>query len=163
MAEVVGIAGSIVGFVGLTGQIVRGYVVFVRSDSLAVANKIIRISYLSNFFQGVKDAPEDIRILLTELAILRPLAERVETHAKQCSDLPAGVVQAEIEPGLKYCADSIVSLKELVKKYDIPSDRMRGLMRRASFVFANKQFDKHMGKLERSKGYLIFAQTVLMR
>lgn len=89
----------------------------------------------------------------------------METHAKLCNRLPSGSisVQAEIEPGLKYCADMIANLEELVKSYDGKMDGRGGLMRRAGFVFASKKFDKHVGRLERSKGYLIFAQTVLIR
>jgi hypothetical protein len=91
------------------------------------------------------------------------LAACVETHAKQCNQLPSTAVsvQAEIEPGLKYCAESIAALDEAVKKYDGKFDR-RGVIRKAGFVFANQQFDKHIARLDRSKSYLIFAQTVLI-
>jgi hypothetical protein len=79
--------------------------------------------------------------------------------------LPSGSLsaQAEVEPGLRFCADCIAGLEELVKKYEGKLDRGGGLMRKAGFAFSRKQFDKHIRRLERSKGYLLFAQTVLIR
>ena len=82
-------------------------------------NARISTAYLSDFFQSVKHVPEDVQILRTELAIIRPLAEQVENRARQCHELSgATLVKAEIEPGLKYCADSITSLEELIRKYN---------------------------------------------
>ncbi len=52
MAEALGIAGSVVSFVGLAGQVAQG------------------VNYLYNFFNSMQDAPRDIKSLATELKIL---------------------------------------------------------------------------------------------
>ena len=91
MAETVGLAASIVGLIGLAGKLTEGCI------------------YLRSFFEGVKNAPEDVQLIYNELEILLGASKAIETR------LEAGVLdgmlqEAEFRPALEQCVRTVETL-----------------------------------------------------
>jgi hypothetical protein len=66
MAEAVGLAASIAGLIGITGQPGKG------------------ILFIKGFLDDAKDAPDDIRLLSVEVELLSSAAQKTESLLVMC-------------------------------------------------------------------------------
>ena len=133
MAEALGVAGSVVSFIGLAGQVAQG------------------VNYLCAFFDSVQDAPSDIRSLSSDLKVLGTILDEVGRD---------GIESASLTAALKRCKDVIEDLESLVQKskLTIEQSKARRLWSQMSTAFRNEKFRKHIEKLEGSKSTLLHAK-----
>jgi hypothetical protein len=132
MAEALGIAGSVVSFVGLAGQVAQG------------------VNYLYNFFNSIQDAPKDIKSLAAELKIVGTILDEVNRDV---------VDSACLRAGFQHCKDIIADLDGLVQKSNLASKQSKAkrLWSQMSTAFRNEEFRKYIEKLERAKTTLLHA------
>lgn len=98
MAEAVGLAASIAGLIGITGQLAKG------------------VLFLKGFVEDTKNAPEDIRSLAAELELLGSAATKTDKLLVKCKD---GGLDFDLEverKGLKRYADMIENLGTKIEK-----------------------------------------------
>ena len=133
MAEALGVAGSVVSFIGLAGQVAQG------------------VNYLYNFFDSVQDAPSDVRSLAGELKILSDIL--VDVHGD-------GDHTATLGAALQRCKEVVGDLESLVQKSKLTSEqsKTRKVWSQMSTAFRNEKFRKHIEKLERAKSTLLHAK-----
>lgn len=133
MAEALGIAGSVVSFVGLASQIAQG------------------VNYLYNFFNSMQNAPSDIKSLAAELKILGTILDEVNRDV---------VVSAALGAALQLCRDIIAELEGLVQKSSLTSkqSKVKRLWSQMSTAFRNEEFRKYIERLERAKITLLHAK-----
>ena len=133
MAEALGIAGSVVSFVGLASQIAQG------------------VDYLYNFFNSMQNAPSDIKSLAAELKILGTILDEVNRDV---------VVSAALGAALQLCRDIIAELEGLVQKSSLTSkqSKVKRLWSQMSTAFRNEEFRKYIERLERAKISLLHAK-----
>jgi hypothetical protein len=132
MAEALGIAGRIVSFVGLAGQIAQG------------------VNYLYNFFNSMQDAPSDIKLLAAELKIMGTILDEVDRDE---------VDSAALGAALQLCKDSVAELEGLVQKSNLTSKQSmaKRVWSQMSTAFRNEEFRKYIRRLERAKTTLLHA------
>lgn len=136
MAETIGIAGSIVSFVGLVGQILQGCIA-------------IR-SILDDF----KDASTDFRDLRHELLIFQAGLDSLRiTLGHEVNVIDAVPVRQVLEFGHKCIND----LRNLVEKLDERS----AFKARISAVWRRNKIQKHVSKLQRARLMFVSAQMTL--
>jgi len=133
MAEALGVAGSVVSFVGLAGQVAQG------------------VNYLYNFFESVRDAPSDIRSLAGDLKVLGEILDEVGRD---------GIESAPLTAALQRCKDVLADLESLVQKSKLTSEQSkpRSVWSQMSTAFRNEKFRKHIEKLEGAKSTLLHAR-----
>jgi hypothetical protein len=133
MAEALGIAGSVVSFVGLAGQIAQG------------------VNYLYNFFNSMQDAPSDIKSLAAELKILGTILDEVNRDV---------VDSAALGAALQLCKDTVAELEALVQESNLTSkqSKVKRLWSQMSTVFRNEEFRKYIERRERAKITLLHAK-----
>ena len=133
MAEALGIAGSVVSFVGLAGQVAQG------------------VNYLYNFFNSMQDAPNDIKSLAAELKILGTILDEVNRDV---------VDSAALGAALQLCKDIVAELEGLVQKSNLTSkqSKVKRLWSQMSTAFRNEEFRKYIERLERAKTSLLHAK-----
>jgi hypothetical protein len=133
MAEALGIAGSVVSFVGLVGQVAQG------------------VNYLYSFFNSMQDAPSDIKSLAAELKLLGTILDEVNRDVADSAALRAA---------LQLCKDIITELEGLVQKSNLTSkqSRVKRLWSQMSTAFRNEEFRKYIERLERAKITLLHAK-----
>jgi hypothetical protein len=137
MAEALGIAGSVVSFVGLAGQVAQG------------------VNYLYNFFNSMQDAPNDIKSLAAELKILGTILDEVNRDVVDSAALGAALGAA-----LQLCKDIVAELEGLVQKSNLTSkqSKVKRLWSQMSTAFRNEEFRKYIERLERAKTSLLHAK-----
>jgi hypothetical protein len=133
MAEALGVAGSVVSFVGLAGQVAQG------------------INYLYNFFNTMKDAPSDVKSLAEELKVLGTILDEVDRD--RLDSAPVGAA-------LQRCKDVIEELEDLIRKSNLTTEqsRTRKIWSQMSAAFRNEKFRKYTEQLERAKSMLLHAK-----
>ncbi|KAN0122653.1 hypothetical protein V8E51_000979 [Hyaloscypha variabilis] len=133
MAEALGVAGSVVSFIGLAGQIAQG------------------VNYLYNFFDSVQDAPSDIRLLVEELKALGDVLDEVDGDQ---------IDTAPLQTALQRCKDVIRDLEGLVQKSKLTSEqsKTRKLWSQMGTAFRNEKFRKYIERLERAKTTVLYAR-----
>jgi hypothetical protein len=133
MAEALGVAGSVVSFIGLAGQIAQG------------------VNYLYNFFDSVQDAPSDIRLLVEELKALRDVLDEVDGDQ---------IDSAPLQTALQRCKDVIRDLEGLVQKSKLTSEQSkpRKLSSQMGTAFRNEKFRKYIERLGRAKTTVLYAR-----
>jgi hypothetical protein len=98
MAEALGVAGSVVSFIGLAGQVAQG------------------ANYLYNFFDGMQDAPSDVRSLAEELKILGNILDEINRD---------GVDSAALRTALRSRNDIAAELEGLIHKSKLTSEQSK--------------------------------------
>ena len=134
MAEALGIAGSVVSFVGLVGQVMQGVV------------------FLHGFLGDIKDAPEDIRDLNTALKLLAEVLGDIQKDGEGSDSLREAII---------YCESWVSKLKGLVERHALISSQPAGgkAWSRMGVAFRNKKFRKYINGLEAAKTMLLHAQV----
>lgn len=138
MAEALGVAGSVISFVGFVGQLTQGVV------------------FLCGFLSDIKDAPEDIENLNTVLRLLSIILEDVQKHDEDSPALQTAVI---------YCESWVAKLKSLVQRYT-PNAGETGVKRvwsQLNVAFRSKKFKKYIEGLETAKSMILHAQVDLAR
>jgi hypothetical protein len=118
-------ASGVIAVVSLTKQVVQG------------------CSYLRQIFDDAHTAPEEIRLLTTELAIL----ERIVRTTPDDSDH---------RDALDFCNEAVVKLRSVIDKYaEIDgAGTHRKWGRRLSMALSTEKIHKHLGRLREAKTYL---------
>jgi hypothetical protein len=133
MTEALHVAGSVVSFIRLAGQVTQG------------------VSYLYNFFNSMQDAPGDIRSLAEELKTLGDILEGVGQD---------GIDSKALTAALQRCKDVTGDLGDLIQKSNLTSEqsKARKLWSQMSTTFRNEKFQKYTERLERAKSTLLHAK-----
>jgi hypothetical protein len=133
MTEALGVAGSVVSFIRLAGQVAQG------------------VSYLYTFFNSMQDAPGDIRSLAEELKTLGDILEEVGQD---------GIDSKALTAALQRCKDVTGDLEDLIQKSNLTSEqsKARKLWSQMSTAFRNEKFLKYTERLEKAKSTLLHAK-----
>jgi len=133
MTEALGVAGNVVSFVRLAGQVAQG------------------VSYLYNFFNRMQDAPSDIRSLAEELKTLGDILEEIGQD---------GIDSKALTAALQRCQDVIGDLEDLIQKSNLTTEqsKARKLWSQMSTAFRSEKFRKYTEQLERAKSTLLHAK-----
>jgi hypothetical protein len=118
-------ASGVIAVVSLAGQVLQG------------------CSYIRQVFEGVQTAPEEIRLLTTELVVI----ERIVRAAPD---------NGEHNDALDFCNEAVAKLRNIIEKYaeiDGPG-RYRKWGRRLSMALSIDKIQKHLGRLRQAKTYL---------
>ncbi len=141
MAEAIGLGASVVAFIGLAGQIAQG------------------CQFARTVLDDVKDAPEDLRCLRTEIRLFEVTVDGFKNLLADIIDLgiPAGQT-ATVQLALDYSEEAVAGLLKLINK-----DKHRGSRwGQIRFAFVKDKCAKHVARLERAKGYLSAAQAGIL-
>ncbi|KAG9756548.1 hypothetical protein KCU73_g4862, partial [Aureobasidium melanogenum] len=135
MAEVFGAVASGIGIAGVAAQAVDG------------------IRKLQAFCNDIRDAPEEIKYLTTELEILLGTIASIEAQIQRNSTLCGNM---DPTPALRFVDQSVRSLNAVIEKLngEIAQKRMMGSMKMA---WKKKVLESHLMKIERSKTSLSLA------
>ncbi|KAG9526791.1 hypothetical protein KCV07_g253, partial [Aureobasidium melanogenum] len=137
MAEVFGVVASGIGIAGVAAQAIDG------------------IRKLQAFCNDIRDAPEEIKYLTTELEILLGTIANIETQIQRNSTLCGNM---DPTPALRFVDQSVRSLNAVIEKLnaEIVQKRRMGSMKMA---WRKKVLESHLMKIERSKTSLSLAVT----
>jgi hypothetical protein len=133
-AEVIALGASVVGFVGLAGQILQGCL------------------FVQNFLEALEDAPADIEVLRSELLIFQTSLDTFQSTLKVVGDDAIG---EDVRLALEYSNKAINELRKVVSKL---ADRRHGCMTNFSMVLRKVRISKHVKTLERAWTLLLCAQ-----
>jgi hypothetical protein len=122
MAEAIGLGASVVAFIGLAGQVIQG------------------CQYTHTILDDVKNAPDDIRSLHTEINLLD---RTLETFNHE-------VIGAETKLALDYCEEAMAGLLKLILKIRKTGNSWSQI----KFAFSKDKISKHISRVERAKGYI---------
>ncbi|KAI9644401.1 hypothetical protein NHQ30_007758 [Ciborinia camelliae] len=127
-------AGGVITVVSLAGQVVQG------------------CKYLHTIFEDAKDAPTEVRLLNTELAIIDSISTKFATSAPD---------DAEHRAALDFCNEAIYKLRDLVDKYSILTGTgRRKWSTRLGLALNNTKIMKYLNRLREAKGHLERFQTL---
>lgn len=136
MAEVLGIAASIIAIAQLAG-------------------KLTSVSY--SYIECLKNATQDLRDLANELAslssILATLQKNIDTDPGASATLQ---LLGDTDGPLKVCEKV---LKELQQKLKPPRKGFAGLIKRAKWPLKKEETMQYVARVERHKSLFIFALT----
>ena len=129
-------ASSIIAIVGLAGQVVQGCM------------------YLNSILGGMKDAPDDLALLIRELEIIQQVASALSEENFRSDAVPIG---CDPTPALEFCIEAIGKVQKLVANYGGPSGALDHMNLRQRFQMGMSQdkIRKHLGRLERAKTHLL--------
>jgi hypothetical protein len=133
MAEVLGIAASAAGIIGLTGQIAQG------------------CFFIKNFLSDVKSAPEDVQRLKRELELIGALAKTTKKVVRQSAQL--GIELEDDLPAIQQCLEVVQSLRSTLQKQAnlFEGDGKGKWWERMKVAARKKMLDMEVGRLERTK------------
>lgn len=134
-AEAIALGASVVGFVGLTGQILQGCL------------------FVQNFLQALEDAPADIGVLRSELLIFQASLDAFKSTLNVVGDDAVG---EDIRLSLEYSSKAINELRKVVSKL---GDGSHGCMTNFSMVVRKVRISKHVKTLERARSLLLCSQV----
>jgi hypothetical protein len=143
MAEAIGAGASVIAFVGIAGQLAQGC-----QNAQAI-------------FDGIKDASGDLRSLHTEVKIFQLTLETFGNILEEVAD--SGIVVEEkgqalaTQLALQYSEEAIEQLLALLAKKN--SKHIWGKIR---FAIGKDKCAKHVGRMERAKGYILTAQASIL-
>lgn len=140
MAEVAGIVGSALSIVGLAGQILQGC-------------ENVRI-----FLDSIKDASNDIRLLRTEIKMFLSFLEIYKFTLGQVDWSEDEEWWELARLALDYSDEAVTKLQSLVIKLD---NRKCGGWSDARFLMKKTKIEKHLGRIEKAKGYILASRTSL--
>jgi hypothetical protein len=143
MAEAIGVGASVIAFVGLVGQLAQGC-----QNARAILDDI-------------KDASGDLRSLHTEVKIFQLTLETFGNILEEVADSGI-VVEAEgqalaTQLALQYSEEAVAQLLALLLKKN--SGNIWGKIR---FAIGKDKCAKHVGRIERAKGYILTAQASIL-
>ena len=98
MAEVVGLAASVAGLVGITGQIGKS------------------IIFVKGFLEDTKNAPDEVRSLAAEIELLGSAAEKTDRLLVKCQADGLDIDLNEERKGLTRYAEIIEKLRTKIEK-----------------------------------------------
>lgn len=131
---------EIVGIVRFAGQILQG------------------CQNIRTFLDAVNDATDDLRLFRTEVKIFLSLIEEFKTTLAQVD----WSVEAErwdlARLALDYSDEAVTGLQNLMNEYD---SRKPGRWNDVSLVMRKGKFEKHLGRMEKAKGYMLASRTNL--
>jgi hypothetical protein len=133
-AEAIGLGASVVGFVGLAGQILQGCL------------------FVQNFLDALEDAPADIEVLRSELIIFQTSLDTFQSTLNAVGDDAIG---EDVRLALDYSNKIINELRKVVSKL---GDGHYGCMTNFSMVMRKARISKHVKTLERARTMLLCAQ-----
>jgi hypothetical protein len=133
MAEAIGLGASVVAFIGLAGQVIQG------------------CQYTHTILDDVKNAPDDIRSLHTEINLLDRTLETFKNLLTQLSNTGNHeVIGAETKLALDYCEEAMAGLLKLILKIRKTGNSWSQI----KFAFSKDKISKHISRVERAKGYI---------
>jgi len=143
MAEAIGLGASVVAFIGLAGQVAQG------------------CKFVRDILGDVKDASNDIRALRTEIQLFELTLNHFQASL---ADIEAAGIPVPasygvgIELALEYSEEAMASLLGLI------AQKAGGetITTRIKFAFKKDKCSKHLGRLERAKGYVSTAQASIL-
>jgi len=140
MAEVFGIVRSALGLVSFAGQVLQG------------------CQNIRTVLDAVNDATDDLRLFRTELKIFLSLLEEFKTTLAQVD----WSVEAErwdlARLALDYSDEAVTGMQSLLDEYDV---RKPGRWNDIRFAMRKGKFDKHQGRMDKAKGYILASRTNL--
>ena len=140
MAEVVGIVASALSIVGFAGQILQG------------------CQNVRTFLDSVNDASDDLRLFRTDVKIFLSLLESFRTTLAQADwSVEAGRWDLA-RLALDYSHEAVTGLQNLVNEYD---RRKPSTWNDIRLVVRKSKFEKHLGRIEKAKGYILASRTSL--
>ena len=140
MAEVVGIVASALSIVGFAGQILQG------------------CQNVRTFLDSVNDASDDLRLFRTDVKIFLSLLESFRTTLAQADwSVEAGRWDLA-RLALDYSHEAVTGLQNLVNEYD---RRKPSTWNDIRLVVRKSKFEKHLGRTEKAKGYILASRTSL--
>ncbi|KAK0111701.1 hypothetical protein ONS95_002044 [Cadophora gregata] len=145
MAEVVGLAASIAGLVGITGQIGKS------------------ILFIKGFLEDARDAPEEIRSLASELELLASAAMKTDTLLVKCQTDGVVINLEEERKGLKRYANMIEILKTKIEKDIKRFGPGKGhWWERVGSATRKKSVEGYLVGVERAKSLVFGIETKIM-
>lgn len=136
MAEV----GTIISIVSLAGATLEG------------------LKTLCLFFRSIRDVPEEVSILSTELLLVQKIIENLYPQIRNIELEP---YQVGLELALNNCNRAVVRLKALIQRH-YPSGHKKSHKRywkQIVVAFKKEDFKKHIAHLERAKASILAAQA----
>lgn len=130
MAEVVGLAASIIGVIQLTGQLAG-------------------IGY--GYIGGVKRAPKDLRDLVRELSSLIDVLTALQDYVEENPQSPALRMLGKKDGPLQGCTEELEALKSNIN----PKDGQKlGVRERLKWPLKDTETAQHIVRIERHKSSL---------
>jgi len=141
MAEVVGIIGSAFGVIGFACQIIQG------------------CQNISAFLDSVADASDDLRLLRTEVKMFLSLLESFKSILAQIdwSDDPERLDLVRL--ALDYSNEAVTKLQNLMNEH---GNGKQGSWESVKILMKKRKIEKHLGRMEKAKGYILASQTNLL-
>lgn len=130
MAEVLGVASSIIGIFQLTG-------------------KLVSLGY--GFIGGIKRAPKEIRALANELISLSQVLDTLQEYADNHPESPALQRLNEKAGPLQVCTQELKELESVLE--------LKGNLDRFMWPLKEKDTLQYIAQIERHKSLFIFALT----
>jgi hypothetical protein len=140
MAEALGVGASVVGFIGLAGQILQG------------------CHYISTLFDDIKDAPETLLYLWTEIKAFRIVLQGFQQALQsmgQSTNIDAASEQ--VITALTTSSTTIRDLKALLDKHS--HQGKRDWWKAFKVAVVKSIFMKHCDRLEKAKIDILLAQS----
>ena len=141
MAEAFGIAGGIASFPALMKQLISFY----------------------NFYENLRDVPEDVQNIVTEITTLRSSLNTSGLYSQQLES--QGYDAEEFRSLLLETSKWLKKVEEMLEDCTAEASIGRGLTlgKRIRFLFKKKKIGGHIGVLERMKAFLMAARSNLER
>jgi D-mannonate dehydratase len=133
-AEAIAFGASVVGFIGLAGQILQGCL------------------FVQDFLEALEDAPADIEALQSELVIFQTSIDKFQATLNVVDDDAIG---EDVRLALEYSNKAINDLRKVVSKL---ADRRHGCITNFSMVVRKVRISRHVKTLERAWMLLLCAQ-----
>ncbi|KAK5049070.1 hypothetical protein LTR84_005493 [Exophiala bonariae] len=131
MAEVLGVVASGLSVAAFAGQLAQGS------------------TYLYHFLRDIKDAPDDIQLLLQELQLLTPILATVQGFSETRDN--------NLQEALELCEHAVKALLAVLKAGEVAPDftKWNRLKKQLGAAFGIQQRTKHLQALERAKSMLL--------
>jgi hypothetical protein len=133
-AEAIAFGASVVGFIGLAGQILQGCL------------------FVQDFLEALEDAPADIEALQSEVLIFQTSLDKFQSTLNVVDDDAIG---EDVRLALEYSKKAINDLRKVVSKL---ADRRHGCITNFSMVVRKVRISRHVKTLERAWMLLLCAQ-----
>ena len=125
-AEAIAFGASVVGFIGLAGQILQGCL------------------FVQDFLEALEDAPADIEALQSELLIFQTSLDKFQSTLNVVDDDAVG---EDVRLALEYSNKAISDLRKVVSKL---ADRRHSCITNFSMVVRKVRISRHVKTLERA-------------
>jgi hypothetical protein len=142
MTEILGTAASLAGLLGLCGQILQGCL------------------FLRDLIEGARDAPEDVRLLLSELEILSTAVNSTKDVFEQTSQWSLAINVNAYEAALKHCLElfSTLTTRVMGDSNALNSGSRLNWWRQMGIASRKKTLESLMVRLERAKTQILLIQ-----